>query len=482
MTKILANFDEVACGTSVTALALHERTLWNELDPLAVDDKLFESLQRVREAIVDLQEACDRFVWMPDAYDEDGTASVSGSSQHDDESDLEETEGTDPRPLLIKICEQRIRFEYRTYLTAERKVLGAVRDADEWQRLALSLQIKADRANDDLQESNELDALYERLQRQLTSATSQDERLEIADLLSSVRARRRTLRPSAPERRRAADQANNLAVRAGSYADSFARLADEARALKQEAHANYWAGAERCRAQALQHDRNDLDLSELFNGYVPRALPGTTAQTDFTAASGAQPGDSGGGDDATMIYNEGVAAANAGFDSLAVAKFEQALGLDPSLTPAMSALGIVYLRQQRFGEAATLTERLLAIEPDDLTALWVRWQVYLGLGEVAKAEEAMRSLASRDPKPVIEHLMRVGHDRFSSGDIARAIAHFESVLALDANHPQAHYYLGISQTTTGDNASAKAHLQKFIELAPDDPEAPTAKDMLTYLE
>ena len=40
--------------------------------------------------------------------------------------------------------------------------------------------------------------------------------------------------------------------------------------------------------------------------------------------------------------------------------------------------------------------------------------------------------------------------------------------------------LGLVYVNTGDSAKAKEHLQKFIDLAPDDPEVATAKQMLDY--
>jgi regulator of sirC expression with transglutaminase-like and TPR domain len=34
----------------------------------------------------------------------------------------------------------------------------------------------------------------------------------------------------------------------------------------------------------------------------------------------------------------------------------------------------------------------------------------------------------------------------------------------------------------GDNAGARQHFERFIELAPDDPEVATAREMLSYLK
>ena len=63
-----------------------------------------------------------------------------------------------------------------------------------------------------------------------------------------------------------------------------------------------------------------------------------------------------------------------------------------------------------------------------------------------------------------------------------AIADFEQVAELDPEHASAHYYLGLCYTNTAETSQAKAHLHRFLELAPDDSNAAAAREMLKYLE
>jgi Tfp pilus assembly protein PilF len=42
--------------------------------------------------------------------------------------------------------------------------------------------------------------------------------------------------------------------------------------------------------------------------------------------------------------------------------------------------------------------------------------------------------------------------------------------------------LGLCYVNSGDNAKAKEHFSRFLELAPDDPDAGTAAEMVQYLE
>ena len=58
---------------------------------------------------------------------------------------------------------------------------------------------------------------------------------------------------------------------------------------------------------------------------------------------------------------------------------------------------------------------------------------------------------------------------------------FERILSIDDSHAKVHYFLGLIAVNDGNNAKAKEHLAKFVELDPEDPDAGTAKEMISYL-
>ena len=57
-----------------------------------------------------------------------------------------------------------------------------------------------------------------------------------------------------------------------------------------------------------------------------------------------------------------------------------------------------------------------------------------------------------------------------------------SIVAADPENARAYYELGRSYLSAGDTDKAKEALQQFLSMAPNDPEAPSAKEMLSYLE
>ena len=189
-----------------------------------------------------------------------------------------------------------------------------------------------------------------------------------------------------------------------------------------------------------------------------------------------------GGDTLAMLYNEGVQAARVGDLKAARARFNEVLALDPSFTHALNGLAFVSMHEEKFQEAATTAEKVLAIAPEDPKALQVRYDAYRALGEEGKTKEALQALAAVNPKALIDQFFNQGVELFNNGDAAAAVEKFKAVLELDPEYASAHYRMGVAQVSAGDMAGAKAHLEKFLALAPDDPEAAAAKDMLSYLQ
>lgn len=191
-----------------------------------------------------------------------------------------------------------------------------------------------------------------------------------------------------------------------------------------------------------------------------------------------------GSDSAAVVYNEGVAALKVGDADFAKANFQRALELQPDLIPAMAALALVHYEGGSYAEAAEVAERFLAAGGDgtnDQKMLRLRWESYRALGDTAKEKEAFDALAAADPRVLAEEFFTAGARLFESGDVEGASATFEKLLELDPDHARGHYQLALCLVGT-DPAAAKSHLERFLELAPDDPEAPGAKEMLSYLD
>lgn len=184
---------------------------------------------------------------------------------------------------------------------------------------------------------------------------------------------------------------------------------------------------------------------------------------------------------AVLIFNEGAEAAQIGDDATARAKFEEAIGLDGELAAAFTALALLDFGDKEWAKSVEHADRALALDPNDTKALRVLVESYTQLGDDAKAKAASDRLVQIDPKAGAGDLYRDGVREYNAGNTDAAAKFFEQALAIDAGHARSHYMLGLCLSGS-DGARAKEHFETFIRLAPNDPDAATAQEMIKYLK
>lgn len=166
----------------------------------------------------------------------------------------------------------------------------------------------------------------------------------------------------------------------------------------------------------------------------------------------------------------------------AIPDLERAVGMDAELTAARSALTMVYLSKKDFGPAAENALVLRDADPEDAGALSLLYDAYVGLGETDKAKLIFAELQKISPEKAAEAFYNQGVAQLDRGKAQDALASFEKVLASNPGHVRVHYMLGLAYLNTSKLDLAKSSLNKFLELAPDDPRAGDARQMLAALE
>ncbi|MEM7586855.1 MAG: tetratricopeptide repeat protein [Acidobacteriota bacterium] len=185
---------------------------------------------------------------------------------------------------------------------------------------------------------------------------------------------------------------------------------------------------------------------------------------------------------ARRIYNEGGVAFQADDKETALAKFQEAANLDPSLVDAHHAVATLQLAKGNYEEAATSAERALNQGSDDLRTLRVLYDAYDALNRTEELTEIAPRLAAVDPDFGGSKLVEQAAELWNGGHADKAVALSHQALAIDPNIAKAYYFIGLNHLSGGKNAEAKAALQKFVDMAPDDPEAATAKEMMSYIQ
>lgn len=184
---------------------------------------------------------------------------------------------------------------------------------------------------------------------------------------------------------------------------------------------------------------------------------------------------------AVRLYNLGAEASRTGDREGAIAYLKRAVEIDPTLDQAYTAMGQIQMVKKSYKEAIEAVDPLLARNPTNLEALTIRYEALKASGDkagAAKAQEAMKAAqAAMNP----DDLFKQGVALYNANNMAGAVDAFQMALTADSKHAKSHYMLGLAYAGT-DSAKAREHLEKFLELAPDDPDAAQAKEMLSYLK
>lgn len=235
-------------------------------------------------------------------------------------------------------------------------------------------------------------------------------------------------------------------------------------------------------------------------GYLPMEGPvkpkiQDTLRLTFTLAKAAPAPDPAvkaaleGGEKAVLAYNEGVEILKKGDNAAALAKFEAASSLDPKLPEAHAVIAELSLELGEPAKALAAADRYLEIRPGDVRGLQARYDALKAMGDKEKARQALQALATADRSlDTAVRLYNEGAEATRTGDLDQAAVWFGYALAVAPEDPRfikGHYVVGLTYAKSEkaeDKAKAREHLEAFLRLAPNDPDAGSAKEMLEYLK
>ncbi len=185
---------------------------------------------------------------------------------------------------------------------------------------------------------------------------------------------------------------------------------------------------------------------------------------------------------ALKLYNQGSNALNSGDLDTAEFLFQSALEKEADLTRAMGGLARIHFQRKDHVRAVEYAEQVAAAGEDLENMNQILYAGYSALGMEDKAEAALAALQNTDPEKAAKNLYNQAADLYNSGSIAEAADKLRQVIGFDPNHPEALNMLGLCYASLSENDKALETFRKFLELAPDHPEAATAQAMVEYFE
>ncbi len=188
------------------------------------------------------------------------------------------------------------------------------------------------------------------------------------------------------------------------------------------------------------------------------------------------------------VFEEGVAASNAGQHEDAIAKFQQGVTMNASCADCYNNIGYSYTQMKQYDKAEEAYKKSSEVRPNDAGA-------YSGLANVYNAQKKFDLAAQASAKATelgggaagggggnADALFNQGVILWNGGKIPEAKKAFQDALAANPNHAEAHYQLGMALVNGGDLPGAATEFESYLKLAPEGPNAATAKGLLSQLK
>jgi tetratricopeptide (TPR) repeat protein len=183
---------------------------------------------------------------------------------------------------------------------------------------------------------------------------------------------------------------------------------------------------------------------------------------------------------AARIFNEGVDAYQAGDVAMAQSKFQQVIQLSPEMVQPYLALAQISLAQGSAAEALAMAQSALEREPDNTRALMIAFDSARMTNDMDTAGQTLERLVEVDPQWVTTTLYEHAVQLFNNNQASAAAFELQYVVRADPEMARAHFYLGMSLFNSGRAEEGRVHLEKFVELAPEDPDVEVARGLLSY--
>ena len=185
---------------------------------------------------------------------------------------------------------------------------------------------------------------------------------------------------------------------------------------------------------------------------------------------------------AIPVFNEGVTALETGDKAAALENFRQASEIDPDFAEAAAATAAIAMELEDFAAAADAAENLVRLHPDDVDAMGTAYFAELMLIDIERLIPSARRLADANPEVVSNQMVQHATVLFDNNEFAGSRSLLEIVIEKAPEDTAAYLQLGLVCNMAGDPACAKDALKGYLEIAPDGPDAATARSLLEYLQ
>ncbi len=163
---------------------------------------------------------------------------------------------------------------------------------------------------------------------------------------------------------------------------------------------------------------------------------------------------------ASEYYNYGLEHVKKGGFDEAIAAWERALELEPTMTNAYEKLAKAYYTQGKFTKAGEIYRKELTLKPDDPMIYFSLGVVYRMNEQLEDAVKMQTQALSLNPK-LASAYNELGLTYCKQKRLDEAVAAHKTALELDPKLGTAHNYLGVVYLLKGMSAEADAEFNEF---------------------
>lgn len=162
------------------------------------------------------------------------------------------------------------------------------------------------------------------------------------------------------------------------------------------------------------------------------------------------------------------------------AVFESILVENPDAYVLNKNIGNCYFAMENYDKAIEFYMKVYEKAPELPDILQAIASAYNNKGEKDKAAEWYQKIKVEDVQDLIT-AYNAGVSLYNSGHLAEAIVYFKKAIEIDREFADGYFQLGMASVAVNKVPEAIEAMKKFLELAPDSPQAPVAKSVLEAL-
>jgi Tfp pilus assembly protein PilF len=187
------------------------------------------------------------------------------------------------------------------------------------------------------------------------------------------------------------------------------------------------------------------------------------------------------GPDLNATYAKALEALKAGRDTEAETLFKQVLEHAPDAAPVHFNLGLLYLKRKDRPAAEAAFRKAIELRPQEANAYLALATLLADGGGIEGAFSLLQGAAGSFGDNAIYQFalgvaaINAGHESEAQPALARAAE-------LDPQSPEPFYYLGTLAMGRNEIPTAVAHLEKYLALAPQGPNAEVSRKLLAALK